>query len=373
MSDPTCAWYEVDEIDIIPTPCVLVYPERIEANIRRMISTVQDVGQLRPHVKTHKMPPVIQMQMAAGINKFKAATIGEAEMTAAAGASDVLVAYPIVGPNIGRFLRLDREFADCRWSCLVDDLHTLHQLNDAAIAAGQTIEVLIDVDVGMHRSGLRPSEIIAFTDHFPPLTAVRLIGLHAYDGHIHGKTGSALDDAIRQSFSEVFDALPILHSRFAGPLKLVAGGTPTSFRLSEIAPVKIEVGAGTTLLWDGGQDRLSPGMDFEVAATVVCRIISRPETDRLCIDLGHKAVASEMRDDRVAFPQIPDAKCVLHSEEHMVVETSHADQFAVGDVLYGIPQHICPTVALHPQVGVVQRNHLVDQWIVAGRDRQINI
>lgn len=373
MSDPTHPWYEVAEIDIIPTPCVLVYPDRIEANIRRMIQAVKDVHQLRPHVKTHKMPPIVQMQLAAGIHRFKTATIGEAEMTAAAGANDVLVAYPMVGPNIGRFVELKHQFPDCRFSCLVDDSQSLHRLNDAAIDGGQTVGVFIDVDVGMHRSGLLPSEIFSFADRLPSLSGIRLLGLHAYDGHIHGESGPSLDAAIRSCFSDVFDAFTILNSRFPGPLKLIAGGTPTSFRLSELSPVQVEVGAGTTLLWDGGQDHLSPGMDFEVAAMVVCRIISRPGADRLCVDLGHKAVASEMPTPRVSFPQLPNAQCTLHSEEHLVIQSPSANRFSVGDVLYGIPRHICPTIALHPQVGVVQQNHLVDQWVVAGRDRQITI
>jgi D-threonine aldolase len=114
-------------------------------------------------------------------------------------------------------------------------------------------------------------------------------------------------------------------------------------------------------------------MPFEPAAVIMTRIISRPASNRLCLDLGHKAIASEMTPPRIQFLTLPDATQVMHSEEHMVIETSHASSFDIGDVLLGIPTHICPTIALHQQVGVVRNGQVNEYWNVLARNRTITI
>jgi D-serine deaminase-like pyridoxal phosphate-dependent protein len=105
---------------------------------------------------------------------------------------------------------------------------------------------------------------------------------------------------------------------------------------------------------------------------LLTRVISRPGTNRLCLDLGHKSVASEMPHPRAIFPAIPDARAVVHSEEHLVVETAHAADFAVGTAVYALPWHICPTVALHDRVQVVRNGRRVDEWQVTARVRKLS-
>jgi D-serine deaminase-like pyridoxal phosphate-dependent protein len=102
-------------------------------------------------------------------------------------------------------------------------------------------------------------------------------------------------------------------------------------------------------------------------------VISRPTQTRLCLDLGHKAVASEMPPPRAIFPALPDAKAVGHNEEHLVIETARAAEFPVGTALYALPWHICPTVALHDRVQVVRGGRVVEEWPVAARARRISI
>jgi D-serine deaminase-like pyridoxal phosphate-dependent protein len=114
-------------------------------------------------------------------------------------------------------------------------------------------------------------------------------------------------------------------------------------------------------------------MDFLPAAVLLTRVVSKPTSTRLCLDLGHKAVASEMPHPRVVFLNLDDATPVVHSEEHLVVETPRADSLAVGDCLYGIPWHICPTVALHSELVVVRNARAGERWKVAARDRVLTI
>ena len=110
MENQFDSWHEVVNVREVASPALLVYPDRIEENIRRMIQIAGGTERLRPHVKTHKLAEVIRIQMEHGIGKFKCATVAEAEMTASCNAEDVLLAYQPVGPNVERLVRLAKTF-----------------------------------------------------------------------------------------------------------------------------------------------------------------------------------------------------------------------------------------------------------------------
>jgi D-serine deaminase-like pyridoxal phosphate-dependent protein len=103
------------------------------------------------------------------------------------------------------------------------------------------------------------------------------------------------------------------------------------------------------------------------------RVVSKPGANRLCLDLGHKAIASENPQPRVQLLNLPDASAVGHSEEHLVIETPRAPEFAVGDCIYGVPRHICPTVALHSHAVVVREGRAETMWRISARDRALTI
>ena len=126
-------WYKIENEDEVFSPSLLVYPERIEINISKMVEMSGDVSRLRPHVKTHKMPEIIKMQMNHGINKFKCATISEAEMVAGCGATDILLAMQPVGPGIERFFRLKQAFQNSNISCIADSEQIIIQLSEMAV------------------------------------------------------------------------------------------------------------------------------------------------------------------------------------------------------------------------------------------------
>src|SRR5689334_17573173 len=115
MSEPD-SWYEVQNVRDVPSPALLIYPDRAAENIRRMIDIAGDPGRLRPHIKTHKLPELVRMHRRAGIDKFKCSTIAEAELLAREGAPDILFAYQPVGPNIARLCRLAADWPDTRFS-----------------------------------------------------------------------------------------------------------------------------------------------------------------------------------------------------------------------------------------------------------------
>lgn len=365
-------WCVLADPESVASPALLVHPDTIEKNLRRMIQLAGSVDKLRPHVKTHKMPQVIALGIRHGITKFKVATIAEAEMTADAGGTDILLAYPMIGPNAGRMAELVTRFPRVRFRTIADSDEGVAGLAAAATVAGLTIEVLLDLDVGMHRTGIAAGPAAAALYRriasTPGLVAG---GLHAYDGHLHDADHALLEASVEEAFAPVWQLREdLMASGLAVPL-IVAGGTPTFPILARQAGV--EVGAGTTVLWDSGQPTISPDLDFLNAAVLLARVVSRPAAGRLCLDLGHKAVASEMPHPRMKLLGLEDATFVTHSEEHLVVETVRADDFPVGTVVYAVPRHICPTVALHAEALVVRDGRVVDRWPVTARARRITV
>ncbi len=370
--DAVTNWYEIDNADDVPSPTLLIYPDRIEENLRRMIKIVGDPSRLRPHVKTHKLPQVIEMKVRAGIRKFKASTIAEAEMTAAAGGDDVLIAYPCVGPNVPRLIGLIQTYPQTRFATLVDNQASLQTLSDAAVAAGVEVTLLIDLNVGMNRTGIEPGpEAVELYRQLDSMPGVVAGGLHAYDGHLKDPDHDALSDSARPVRDKVGEMIKELERGGLEVPRLIAGGTPTLTLWATESDA--ELGAGTTVLWDFGQAEVSPDLDYLNAAVLLARVVSRPTPDRLCLDLGYKAVAAEMPQPRVRWFTLEDAEPVQQSEEHLVLQTDRAADYPVGTVMYGIPRHICPTVALQSEVWCVRDGIAQETWPVVARARRITI
>ncbi len=368
MSAP---WFEIDNAGEVPSPALLIHVDRVEENIRRMIAMAGGVERLRPHLKTHKLAEVLRMQMAHGINKFKCATIAEAEMAADAGAGDLLLAYQPVGPNIDRLLELVARHPGVRFSCVADNASSIADLSDAAVAAGTSLEVLLDLDLGQHRTGIAPERALNLYRFLATKPALIPGGLHAYDGHLHQSDVAERASACEAAFEPVKSLRQELLREGLPVPRVIAGGTPTFPMHARRADV--ECSPGTCIFWDAGYAHNLPDLDFLPAAVLLTRVISRPLPGRLCLDLGHKAVASEMAHPRVVFLNLDDARPVMHNEEHLVVETPHAERFAVGDVIHAIPWHICPTVALHEEVVVVRDGRAGERWRPVARRRALTI
>jgi D-serine deaminase-like pyridoxal phosphate-dependent protein len=200
---------------------------------------------------------------------------------------------------------------------------------------------------------------------------VRAGGLHAYDGHLHQRDAAERAAACERAYAPVEKLRAELVAAGLSVPRVVAGGTPTFPFHARRAGV--ECSPGTCVLWDAGYAANHSDLDFLPAATLLTRVISRPARHRLCLDLGHKAVASEMPHPRVIFPALPNARAVAHNEEHLVLETDNAGDFPVGTVVHGIPWHICPTVALHSHVHVATSGRAAAIWPVVGRARFISI
>ena len=149
-------WYQIHNPEDVISPSLLVYPERIEKNILKMISIAGGTQFLRPHIKTYKMAEIIKLQLKHGIHKFKCATISEAELLAKSGARDVLLAMQPVGANIDRFFELISTYPSIQFSTIVDNFKTINEINAAAIKNDVTISLYLDLNNGMNRTGIWP-------------------------------------------------------------------------------------------------------------------------------------------------------------------------------------------------------------------------
>jgi len=369
------ARYTIEDTSEIISPGLVVFRDIVEENIGKMLAIAGDPHRLRPHCKTHKMRQIVEMQVAQGVLKHKVATFAEAEMVVSAGATDVFLAYSLVGPNIGRAVKFRQKYPDIIFMVTADHADPIRQLGAAMSAGGTTIDVLLDLDTGQHRTGIAPGErAVELYQSLADTAGLIPGGLHLYDGQNHQ---TDLADR-RAAVMQCWDQTAALRDKLvAGGLpvpRIVAGGTGSFPIYASIDDPAIELSPGTCAFHDVGYGEMFPDLYFQPASLLLTRVISRPTADRVTCDLGYKAVASDPpADRRVSFPDIPDAKLVLQNEDHLVVQTQRADRFQPGDELLAIPRHTCPTSALHKQAYIISGGKLVDRWDVAARDRWLTI
>jgi len=359
-------WYKIKNEPEVFTPSVLIYPDRIQENIRRMIKIAGDVSRLRPHVKTHKMPEVVQLQVQQNITKFKCATLTELEMTADNGGTDILLAYPVLGPAIKKYFSIVKKYPKAKFSMLVDHEKSVADLTDEAKIQQQKVNVFIDVDNGMHRTGIEPEPAFELAHTISENPWLNLSGLHIYDGHIHVSNVKTREEQCERDFIAADELVRKLKNTGIEIGELACGGTFTfpihaKYTNRTLCP-------GTPILWDAGYENNIPDLDFPTAAVLAGRVISKPH-GRVCFDLGHKAMASEMPHPRLKFLDIQMDNVENQSEEHLVISTPNAEKLNPSDFVYAIPIHICPTIALQEQVYIVKNNKVVGTWEVVARKR----
>ncbi len=386
MSEASIESYQVGNAGELLSPCLLVYPAVIRCNLAEMIRIAGGAQRLRPHVKTHKCAEIVRMELAAGITKHKCATLAEAEMLAACGAPDVLLAYPMAGPNVAKLLELKQRYAETKFSVVADDVRALDALGAATEREqverrGTKLDVFMDLDTGMHRTGIAPgAEALELALQIAKYPTLRLVGLHVYDGQNHQSDLSERRAAVATLMQPVLELVGQLRQAGMAINTLVCGGTPTfpvfaDFQLPESlmagGSLAIELSPGTSVLSDFNYGRDYRDMaGIAHAALLLTRVISKPADNLLTVDLGYKAVASDQpAGRRCNFPELPDVEQIQHSEEHLVLRTSAARRYEVGDILYAIPAHICPTVALHAELQVVEGNQATGSWPVSARHR----
>jgi len=367
--------YRIADTSQIITPALIVFRELLDDNLRRMVEIAKRPERLRPHCKTHKTREITRMELDRGIVKHKCATFAEAEMLADVGVRDIFLAYNLVGPNVRRAVEFVKRYSAMTFCVTADHPRGIAALGEAMDAAGRHIDVLLDIDVGQHRTGVPVGSHAAELYRQIAVTpGLRPGGFHVYDGHQHQESRDERRVAVLGEFRKVQTLRDNLVAAGQPVPRLVTGGTASFPIYAELDDPTLELSPGTCVLNDVGYSEHFPDLVFPPAAVLLTRVISRPAADRVTLDLGYKAVASDPpAGQRVRFPDLPDAVQVLQNEEHLVLQTSRANEFQPGDELLAIPRHICPTCALHRQLFVIVGGQLVDRWDVVARDRWLTI
>lgn len=373
MNHDLSDYYPLENIATIDSPALIIYEEKVIHNVRTAISMVDNISLLRPHVKTHKSKDVSRLMLKEGIYKFKCATIAEAEMLGMIKAPDILFAYPLTGPKLERFMKLVKTYPESKFSCLIDNYEAATRIGTIAVKCDVQIEVFLDLNIGMNRTGIQPGKkAIELYEKCDQTKGLRIAGLHAYDGHISNLGNAENVILCNIAFEQVTEMQLELQKKGFENIILIAGGSPT-FPI-HAKRKNVECSPGTFIFWDGNYQSCCPDQNFLPAALVISRIISIPDHTTLCLDLGHKSIASENTlGKRISYYNAPELIFIAHSEEHLIVKAPLNHSYQIGDVLYGLPWHICPTVALYDNAYLVSKTQKVSILKIEARVKNINI
>jgi D-serine deaminase-like pyridoxal phosphate-dependent protein len=368
--------FDLGEIE--DTPEVVIDRERLQANIARAAAVAVAHGvQLRPHVKTHKMLEVAALQIAAGAVGLQVAKLGEAEVFARAGIDDIFIGYPLVGAQkIERLIELIGG-TDATISVAADSIDVALPIAKAAAAAGLQVPLLIEVDTGLRRLGVQPSEdSLNLARELAELDGIELAGLFTHEGHVYTEARSvdekrAMTQAACAAITETAERI-----RADGiPLATVSVGSSGTFRFSVECDNVTEVRPGTYVFNDLSQLLQGAATQIDIAAFVVATVVGRPEATRAVIDAGSKVLTSDrliVSDPEMTFGSVagyPGACVTRLSEEHGSVELPPKSDLRVGDRIAIVPNHICPVINLTDSVSVIADGVLAERWLVAARGR----
>lgn len=357
----------------LETPALVIDLDRVEVNIAAMATRAREAGvRLRPHTKTHKMPEIARLQVEAGASGITCAKLGEAEVMAAAGFDDILIAYPLYGrEKISRLAQL-RERA--RVIVSLDSLEVARGLAELGRASGHPVEVYVEVDTGLQRTGTLPGEpTVQLVSRLSDMAGLRVLGLMTHAGHVY----SAADANERQRVVDVEgDDLRRTWElcRDAGvELEQISVGSTPSVGLELSQAGVTEVRPGTYVFNDTTMIHHGVATAATCAAHVLATVVSRPTPERFVLDAGSKCLTTEGT-GRPGWIQVvgrEDMTMDFVSEEHGVghLETSNARPLAIGDKVLLIPHHICPVVNLFDQVVTSRGEQVVGHLAVAGRGR----
>jgi D-serine deaminase-like pyridoxal phosphate-dependent protein len=347
----------------VPTPALLVDATLLESNLARMADGFAALPTaLRPHIKVHKCPQIAHRQIGAGAIGVATATAREAVVMAQAGIEDVLVANQVVGAlKIAALLDVPRS---TRMTVTVDDAVNVAALSAAATTAERELEVLVELDIGQQRCGVRDvASAVRLAEQVTAAPGLRLRGMQGYEGHCmlepdHDERRRLAEAAIAELI-EAVDAL-----RAAGlPCADVSGGGTGTWFITGANPRMTEIQAGSYALMDAFHGDLVPG-GFDVAMTVLATVISR-QGPTVVLDAGRKAIGVDF-----AMPRVldhPDATVRFVAEEHALIDFPGPPPVRVGDHVRLVAGYGPTTANLHDAFLVVRDGLVEDVWPIAAR------
>ena len=356
----------------IETPALIIDLSTLERNLRRAAEYSQQYGlRLRPHTKTHKTVELARRQLALGADGLTVAKVGEAEVMMAADPRDILIAYPVIGK--GKLERLIRIAGKTRVTVALDTIEAARQLSESASSAGVSVGVLVEVDVGFGRMGVKPESVSRFAQELLLLPSFTVEGIAFFPGHILDMGNGAMH-ALTQLGLLIGEILNDLR-RAGVDAKIVSGGSTPTLYHSHLIPGMNEIRPGTYLFNDRNTLNCKACDLSECAAAVLTTVVSTASEGRIIVDGGSKAFSSDAPTGTSTLSyglvmEATDAVYYKMNEEHGYIDVaSTGRKFSVGEKLRIIPNHVCPAVNLYDVVYGVHEERVEQVWTVDARGK----
>lgn len=363
----------------VETPCLVLDMEKVHQNLQRMADICKrNHCALRPHTKTHKIPQLAKLQLEYGAAGITVAKLSEAEVMAAHGITDIFMAYPLVGESrIRRALELAKRI---RLICATDCYESAEAISRVCVAEGITLELRLEVDTGMRRTGIPYDRAPEEASAVAALPGICLQGIFTFRGMIYdGKTDLDLRKCGLQE-GEIMVALAEKIRAGGIPLQDVSvGSTPTGEFCAEV-PGVTEIRPGTYIFQDMMQvnTHACESTVDSVAATVWTQVVSHCKPEVIVVDSGCKSLSTDAAPGKIPYSLQGYGSVVGHpelcltrlSEEHGMLDLDQPDSsIRTGDILKIIPNHICPTVNLYDYVYLMRDQEIYGKYEVAARGR----
>lgn len=354
----------------LDTPALLVDLDRLERNIAEMARIVQDGGKgLRPHTKTHKTPEIARMQVDAGARGLTVAKLGEAEVMADAGFDDLFVANEIVGETkVARLLALMQR---ARVRIGVDSIEVARPIGDAARAQRLEVPVMIEVDTGLGRAGVRsPEEALELARFIADHPGLELSGLFTHEGHLYRAPEAERPRIAVQVASAMRSLASALQVQGTPALEVSIGSTPGARLLAEEGGLT-EMRPGNYVFLDRMQVQIGAPRN-RCALTVLATVVSIRGDGKIILDAGTKSLASDRLPPDLSFGEIadhPELAFVAASEEHGHLEAQGPTNLRVGDKVRVLPNHACTCVNMHETMVAYRLEAIEAVWTIAARGK----
>jgi D-serine deaminase-like pyridoxal phosphate-dependent protein len=358
-------------IEDLETPAVLIDLDVLEANIARQAERAKRAGvKLRPHAKTHKLPQIGRMQLAAGAVGLSLAKTGETEVFAEAGFTDIFLAYPIVGADKAkRLLALSDRVNLCVGADSVEGARTL---SEVFAAAGRKLRLLLKIDSGLHRVGVLPEQAVSVARAIADLPGLRFQGVFTFAGQAYAETDlQGVADVGHQEGGTLAAVAEALRGAGLEIAEVSVGSTPTARHAMTVAGVT-ECRPGNYVFNDASQVSLGTCGLEDCAMTVLATVVSVPAPGRAVLDAGSKTLSTDPLKPRAeghGWVLGRKARLSRLSEEHGVLAVEEGERFRVGERVRVLPNHSCVVTNLHDRVLAVRGEKVEAEWKVAARGR----
>jgi D-serine deaminase-like pyridoxal phosphate-dependent protein len=339
--------FRLPDVDNILTPALVIYPEIVAANIACTLKLLGgDANRWRAHIKTAKLDYTLRLLIDRGIRNFKCATTLELLHVCQNGAEDVLLAYPLVGANARRVVAISQQFPQVRISVLVESPEQLPQWR------GNDIGIFLDINPGMNRTGIELNAVGKLVEVIRAIAdaGLQFRGLHFYDGQFGSVDEPERTLATHTGYDQLLKAVEELRRQGINVAEVITAGTPTfpcslSYKGFQNASFVHRVSPGTIVYNDATSLAQLPAFGYAPAALVISRVVSRPHPGIVTCDAGHKAVSADAGVPTCVVVGHPELSPLTPSEEHLPLGVKDgALSPQIGDILYLLPRHICPTV-----------------------------